>query len=178
MYVNKSSGISDCLRICAAMSSTVESLVPAFSARSLPRWITGPSAMGSEKGTPSSIRSAPPRSRAATIPGVAAGDGSPPTMYAMRAGRFSARSLSKSVLILVWIIQFFQIFAINVGVLVAASRKIDDEHLTLCRWRPAQRFGHRVGGFKRGKNSLDARQRTRGIQRLAVGDRAIFGAAL
>src|SRR5439155_31990 len=30
-----------------------------FSARSLERWITGPSAMGSEKGTPSSIMSAP-----------------------------------------------------------------------------------------------------------------------
>ena len=41
------------------------------------RAITGPSAVGSEKGTPSSMRSAPPRSRAATNSGVRSGAGSP-----------------------------------------------------------------------------------------------------
>ena len=41
------------------------------------RWITGPSAMGSEKGTPNSTRSAPPRTSASTSSGVRKGDGSP-----------------------------------------------------------------------------------------------------
>ena len=41
------------------------------------RWITGPSAIGSENGTPSSIRSAPPRSSASTSGTVASGVGSP-----------------------------------------------------------------------------------------------------
>jgi len=39
-------------------------VVPARNARSPARWITGPSAIGSENGTPSSIKSAPPRSSA------------------------------------------------------------------------------------------------------------------
>src|ERR1700728_1975523 len=123
------------------MSRTVESLVPACKARSLPRWITGPSAMGSEKGTPSSMRSAPPRSRAAISLGVAEGDGSPATMYAMRAGRCSARKRSKSLLILVRI-ELLQIFAIDVGVFVASSREIDDEHFAFGGRRAAQGFGH------------------------------------
>ncbi len=45
------------------MSSTPSSVAPAASARSVARWITGPSASGSENGTPISRTSAPARSR-------------------------------------------------------------------------------------------------------------------
>ena len=48
------------LRNSATKPSTSLSDTPCFNARSLERWITGPSAIGSENGTPSSITSAPP----------------------------------------------------------------------------------------------------------------------
>jgi len=41
------------------ISSTDSNLAPASSAAVAAAWITGPSARGSENGTPSSIRSAP-----------------------------------------------------------------------------------------------------------------------
>ena len=51
--------------------------MPRASARSLAFWITGPSAIGSENGTPSSIMSAPPAASACMISGVASANGSP-----------------------------------------------------------------------------------------------------
>ena len=50
---------------------------PSASACSLARWITGPSAIGSENGTPSSIASAPPATSACMIGTVSAGAGWP-----------------------------------------------------------------------------------------------------
>ena len=67
-------------RICFATSSTPAKLVPCCSARSLARWMTGPSATGSLNGTPSSITSAPASiaasatSREVSRLGIAAGD--------------------------------------------------------------------------------------------------------
>ena len=49
----------------AQMSSTSSGVTPASSARVPAAWITGPSASGSENGTPSSIRSAPASAAAA-----------------------------------------------------------------------------------------------------------------
>ena len=49
-------------------------------ARSAARWITGPSAMGSENGTPSSSTSAPASTSACISGTVAAGEGSPAAM--------------------------------------------------------------------------------------------------
>src|SRR3990170_128073 len=46
--------------------------VPAFSARSAAAWMTGPSAIGSENGMPTSIMSAPPSTSASSKPDVAA----------------------------------------------------------------------------------------------------------
>ncbi|KAG1221100.1 hypothetical protein G6F68_021019 [Rhizopus microsporus] len=54
-------------------------------ARSAARWITGPSAMGSENGTPSSITSAPASTSAFIRGSVAAGDGSPAAIYGISA---------------------------------------------------------------------------------------------
>ncbi len=78
--MKSSSGTWEFRRISAAIPSTFLRLVPARSARSDARWITGPSAIGSENGTPNSTRSTPPRSSAATSPGVLSSDGSPAVM--------------------------------------------------------------------------------------------------
>jgi hypothetical protein len=51
------------------MASTCASPMPSDSARSPAFWITGPSALGSENGTPSSMMSAP----ACTMPCISAG---------------------------------------------------------------------------------------------------------
>src|ERR1051326_207974 len=64
-------------RNSATASSAPRSVAPAASARSEERGRTGPSAIGSLKGMPSSIMSAPARSRASSSGTVSAGSGSP-----------------------------------------------------------------------------------------------------
>jgi hypothetical protein len=61
----------------AIRSSSFGKLVPEASARWEAAWMTGPSAMGSENGTPSSMMSAPALAMAGTRRSVAASDGSP-----------------------------------------------------------------------------------------------------
>ena len=62
------------------MSSTRVRLTWCLSARSQAAWITGPSAMGSENGTPSSSRSAPASTSACISGTVTSGCGSPAVM--------------------------------------------------------------------------------------------------
>src|SRR2546421_5701290 len=57
--------------------------------------MTGPSAIGSENGTPSSIASAPARSSSSTMRGVVATSGSPHVTYAITPHRDSARRCLK-----------------------------------------------------------------------------------
>jgi hypothetical protein len=64
-------------RTSATISSTRGSVVPAASARTPARWMTGPSPSGSENGTPISITSTPLRSACSTSRRVIASDGSP-----------------------------------------------------------------------------------------------------
>src|SRR5580704_2109701 len=134
-----------------AISRTFWTLVPAFSARSAPRWMTGPSAMGSEKGTPSSIRSTPPRSSAATSAGVRSGEGSPAVMYAISA--LCGAPLDGDPLNTAWIrvgfIEFWKVFAIDVRVLIAAAGQVDQEQLPSRSGRPSDRLGHGMRRFKR-----------------------------
>ncbi|MNR13723.1 hypothetical protein D3C85_1301470 [compost metagenome] len=67
------------------MSSTLRRPTLCSSARSLARWITGPSAIGSENGMPSSITSAPPSTRPCIRLTVRPGLGSPAVMNGIRA---------------------------------------------------------------------------------------------
>src|ERR1051325_4294130 len=97
-YEKAMSGIELFVRIVRAMRKRSSVVVPAASARCDAAWITGPSAIGSENGTPSSIASAPARSSSSTMRGVASGLGSPHVTYAMSPQRFSARSWRKSFL--------------------------------------------------------------------------------
>src|SRR5919201_5906025 len=71
----------------AATSSTPCSVAPAASARVPAAWITGPSASGSENGTPSSIRSAPASAQARPIAIEVRRSGKPPIMYGISAAR-------------------------------------------------------------------------------------------
>ena len=65
----------------------VEASRRACSARSLERWITGPSAIGSENGTPSSRMSAPASTSACISGTVSGGAGSPAVMNGISALR-------------------------------------------------------------------------------------------
>src|SRR5919202_754253 len=72
---------------CRAMSSPAArtwcSVAPAASARVPAAWMTGPSARGSEKGTPSSTRSAPASAYASPIRTDSSAVGKPPMRYGM-----------------------------------------------------------------------------------------------
>src|SRR6266404_869616 len=93
--INTTGVIASCLRKAAVMVSTSSRPTPLASARSDARWMTGPSAIGSENGTPSSITSAPAAVSARISGTVAASVGSPAVMYGISATRPAARSLSK-----------------------------------------------------------------------------------
>jgi hypothetical protein len=64
-------------------------------ARSQARWITGPSAIGSENGTPSSRTSAPPATIACISGTVISGPGSPAVMKVTRPVLWCALSAEK-----------------------------------------------------------------------------------
>src|SRR5882724_3891840 len=88
------------LRNSATRDTTSSRPTWCLSARSPERWITGPSAMGSENGTPSSITSAPAPARACISGTVTPGAGSPAVMYGISAFFRSRASRSKVVWIL------------------------------------------------------------------------------
>src|ERR1051325_1206282 len=105
--------------------------------------------MVSENGTPSSIKSTPPRSSAAIHSGVRSGAGSPAVTYATSAARFCARRRSKVDRMRVGSgisigIQFGKVFAVDAGVFIAAPGKVDDKDLAFSRRRPANGFRYRV----------------------------------
>src|SRR6184192_1884023 len=61
--------------------------------------MAGPSAIGSEKGTPSSMMSAPALTSSCIKEVIITGSGSPAVMKGIRAFRFCRRSLSNTVVI-------------------------------------------------------------------------------
>ena len=75
--------------ILITISNTLSVVTPPESALTLAPWITGPSAVGSENGIPSSIRSAPASYIAYTSCSVTSRDGSPQVMNGINAFPFS-----------------------------------------------------------------------------------------
>src|SRR5580704_12383105 len=73
-------------RISLASARTSVSRVPRATARSLARWITGPSASGSLNGTPSSITWAPASMAASAMARVPSILGSPAVRYTTNPG--------------------------------------------------------------------------------------------
>ena len=110
------------MRSPAARASTSCRRVPFFTARSLARWITGPSARGSLKGTPSSSTSAPASIAASgdvvggLEVGIADGDVGNEAGFAGETG--SASSLLSGKL---------QLARQDAHVLVAAAGDVDDD---------------------------------------------------
>src|SRR3954468_20041419 len=149
-----------------------------FNARSEDRWITGPSAMGSENGTPSSITSAPPRTRACMTGTVCAGAGSPAVTKGMSALRFDAASFAKVSAMRPTLERDPGSLGDRVHVLVAASRKIDEED-AVPGHRRRELHGVRdgVARFERRDDALGAAERVEGLERFVVVDGHIFRAA-
>ena len=152
-----------------ANSKILSVVTPPLSARSLAAWITGPSAVGSEKGMPSSIRSAPPFTAARTQAAVVARSGSPQVMKAT-----NALPWSKALLIL--LTDALPPVAGNGGaVLVAPARYVDDHDLILPHGRgQLHGVGHGVGRLDGGDDALHAGQVLEGVHGLVVGDGHVF----
>src|SRR5262245_19050341 len=117
------------------MPSTSASEVPCFNARSLERWMVGPSAIGSEKGTPSSMMSAPPETSASMMGTVAAGLGSPAVTKGISAFLFCAWSLLNACAMRDMSELHPGAFGDGVHVLVAAAGEVDQQHLVLAQGR-------------------------------------------
>ncbi len=145
-YVKSTMGVSTDSRTARTRSSVPRSVMPAASARSVARWITGPSASGSENGTPTSSTAAPARDSAIEdldgrlairIAGRAVRNDPPLT----RSGERVLRSASSAHR------RFRRGGRIEdllhaQHVLVAASRQVDQEHLVAAASRaPAGRRG-------------------------------------
>src|SRR6266849_10958608 len=88
-----------CLRMSLAISKVFLSVMPFLSAVSELSWIVGPSAIGSEKGIPSSKRSAPALASATTSGTVFSTRGKPAVTNRERALCLLRFSLSDSVIL-------------------------------------------------------------------------------
>src|SRR4051794_16659002 len=82
----------------AATSRIPCSVAPSASARVPAAWMTGPSASGSENGTPSSTRSAPASAQARPIASERSRSGNPPIRYGIRAARPGAAAKAAAIL--------------------------------------------------------------------------------
>src|SRR5271156_5926612 len=165
------------------------SVVPPFRARSLARWMVGPSATGSLNGTPSSITSAPASAAASAIFSVASSDGSPAVMYAtrpswpasassrkrrpMRPPVFPASVCAAEVDLG---IAASDIAGESVHVFIAAAGKIQYDDLILLHFRsPPRQLRNRVRGFKRGNNPFGPREHLCRRDGIVVHHRGVFG---
>src|ERR1700681_818956 len=151
-----------------------------FNARSEERWITGPSAMGSENGTPSSITSAPFFTSACITATVCRGLGSPAVTKAMSAERRAARIFSKVAgrRLKRFLESDSRGLAHRVHVLVTAPREVHQQDLVAAhRGRELHGVGDRMARLERGNDALEAAQRMEGFQRLVVGHRHVLRAA-
>src|SRR6185437_6726491 len=185
-----------CVRNSATIASTSRSDTPLRSARSDERWITGPSAIGSENGTPSSITSAPALTSACRIGTVCEGAGSPAVTKGMRALRRFAPSdrpgpsprpspegegeinFSKALAMRLISERDAGGLGDGVHVLVAAAGEVHEEDpVARHRGRDLHRIRDRVARFQRRDDALQAAERMEGLERLVVGDRHVLRAS-
>ena len=133
-YENNTNGLSiPSFLKSPAISIADKIVVPAARALWLDAWMTAPSAIGSENGTPSSTISAPALHTVFTSFFVKSSEGSPQLTNATRAARFCAESLLKSseiIKILLFCV-FLQIFKYRVHIFVPASRQAYGNNIAL-----------------------------------------------
>src|SRR5699024_55613 len=150
----KTSGISVCFRIDCTISKILSVVTPPDRARTFAAWITGPSAVGSEKGIPSSIRSAPASSMAYTSFSVTSKDGSPQVMKGMNA--FSLLNAS-AILLLIDILP--SVAGDGRTVFVSPPGNGDHHDLVFSHGgNQLSGIGHRMGAFDGRDNPFDTRQ--------------------
>src|SRR5579883_2970631 len=99
----------------------------------------------------------------------------------MNAARFSlwVRSNSRAMRVLVETTLFkpLDVFAIDIGILIAAAGKVDDEHLTLPARRLFDRFSNRVCRFERRDDAFGAREPLRRYERRLIARGCVFRSA-
>src|SRR3954447_5374755 len=146
--------------------STPCRVAPAASARVAAAWITGPSASGSEKGTPSSSMSAPASAHASPTASDVSRSGKPPIRYGISAALRPCEAKAAAILSLKR--------EHLVEVLVAAARQRDQ-----IRSRPLVRQDprERVRGLERRDDALEPGDALEGVDGVGVGDRDVGRAA-
>ena len=154
----KASGVSTRVRMRRAVSSILSVVAPPRSARTFAAWMTGPSAVGSEKGMPSSMRSAPASAIAQASSSVTARLGSPQVMNGIKALPFSKARLMLLMQILSSVPRYSR------AVLVAASRETDDDYFVFSHLRrDLHRVRDGVRALYRGDYALRAREILEGL---------------
>src|SRR3954454_15617292 len=146
--------------------STPSSVAPARSACVPADWTTGPSASGSEYGTPSSSMSPPASRHASPLAREPSSDGKPPIRYGISAAALPPAAAGAKA------------SAIRSGppgkdlreVLVAAARQADQVEIAVAL---LEHPGERVGGLERRDDPLDRRELHERGDRLLVGDRLV-----
>src|SRR5688572_23076543 len=135
--------------------------------------MTGPSAIGSENGTPSSITSQPALARACSSGTASFGSGSPAVTKGIRAFLPCSFSLAKVAAMRDMALEPDpRLLRDGMHVLVAAAGKIDQQDLVLPHARSdLGGVGQRVRRFERRHDALQPAQVVEGLQRLLVCDR-------
>ena len=137
------------LRRSSTMSKILSVVTPPVRARKFAAWITGPSAVGSENGMPSSIRSAPFFSIALTISFVVSRSGSPQVINGINA----LPPAKASLILLMDILP--SVAGDGCTVFIASSGNIDDHDLIFAHGRSQFfRISYRMGTFDSRNNAL------------------------
>src|SRR3954468_17862982 len=151
------------------MPSTSSSRTPFDSAAVAAAWITGPSASGSENGTPSSSTSPPATAAARAASRDVSTSGKPPIRYGISAARLPLASAKAAD-------SWSLIEREDLGqILVAAA---GERHQVERRLRVLHEPGQRVGRLERGHDALQAGDLLERGDRLGVGDRVVDHATL
>src|ERR1051326_4875189 len=136
--------------------------------------MTGPSAIGSLNGTPSSISVAPAFDNAISSCSVVARSGSPAVINGMRPFFPCCFKLAKTSAMRPKLLRL-QNFAYGIYVLVSASGKVHDYYLiALHLARDFHRVRHGVRRLECGNDSFEPRQKLKRLQRFAVSNRHIL----
>lgn len=162
------SGTSHLACTLSARANTSSVVTPPDSALTSASCITGPSAIGSENGMPSSTRSAPSSAMATTSSSVVPRSGSPTVTNGMKA--FLANTSRRSVMDVPPPVP-----GDRRHVLVPAAGEVHDHHIVLGHcWCQLPRVCHRVCALYRWDYALGPRQVLEGVHGAVVGDRHIL----
>src|SRR5438874_5636228 len=143
-----------------ATSSTPSTVAPSRRAAVPAAWITGPSASGSENGTPSSSRSAPASAHASPTRRDSSMLGKPPIRYGISAARLPCERNASAIAVPL-ATAGLPVTEHLCEVLVAAARQRHEVELRPARVREEPR--DRVRGLERRHDPLEARGALEGV---------------